>query len=117
MIQGETDPGPRVVSVRINRKKYYRPWKESRGDVNVVVRYGRFKGIWNQELGRIELYDLVSDPGERHDMSREKIEVAVKLERVAAEWFAECSARDLEADSADLSEETKDQLRSLGYLD
>jgi hypothetical protein len=117
VIEGDEVPGPRVVSVRINRKKHYRPWKESRGDVNVVVRDGRFKGIWNQEIGRMELYDLDSDPGELHDLSQDEIEVAEKLTRFAQEWFAECGALDLEADSANLSDETKEQLRSLGYLD
>ncbi len=117
VIRGETDSEPKVVSVRINRKKYFRPWKESRGDVNIAIRYGSYKGIWNAELGHIELYDLDLDPDERTDVSQEEIEVAAMLERFAGEWLADCGAQDLEVSSANLSDETKEQLRSLGYLD
>ena len=41
----------RLTSVRMNRKKYHRPYKEQRGDINVVVRKGSWKGILNLEPG------------------------------------------------------------------
>ena len=53
LIEGQAQRNPDdmvITGMRINRKKYYRPDKDARGDFNVVVRQGRFKGIWNVDL-------------------------------------------------------------------
>ena len=41
-----------IPGMRVNRKKYYRPFKKSRGDLNVVIRRGARKGIWNGKAKR-----------------------------------------------------------------
>ena len=87
-----TWPEERIVGLRINQKKYFRPWKETRGDVNIAVRRGSLKGIWNQEVGSFELYDLAVDPGETRDLGGERRELAMQLEIVARTWFDGCLA-------------------------
>jgi arylsulfatase A-like enzyme len=79
-----------VPSVRVNHKNYYRPWKESRGDVNVVVRRGSWKAIWNREPNTLELYDLSTDPREQHDLGAENPELAVAMQAFARVWYEAC---------------------------
>ena len=72
LMQGEDDSTPSeptVYGLRINQTDYYRPQHESRGEVNVVIRQGDRKGIWNAELETLELYDLGDDPAEKLDLS------------------------------------------------
>lgn len=108
-----------VPAMRWNTKKYYRPWKESRGDINVVVRRGKWKGIWNVEPKTLELYNLTGDPGERHDISAATPKLAADMLLFAQAWFEECGTNAVEppAKNADPDEETLQKLRSLGYID
>jgi len=110
-----------VPSMRINRKKFYRPWKESRGDVNIVVLQDRWKGIWNVEPGTLELYDLSHDRWEQKDVSKARPDIALSMRSFAAEWLKECRSR-REDDShpaaeSELDEQTLRSLRELGYVD
>lgn len=107
---------PMIPAVRINRKKYFRPWKDSRGDVNVVVRDGRWKAIWNAELGTVELYDLVDDPGETTDLAARQPDLSDKLLTAAAAWLETCGAGGL-AENTGLSDDTTQRLRALGYVE
>jgi arylsulfatase A-like enzyme len=121
LIEGEplTDD-MRVTAGRHNKKKYYRPYKETRGDVNIVVRQGHWKGIWNAEWDRMELYDLQSDPGETTDSSAENPELAQTMRAFAQSQLAQCQAVAMEPVSGkgdDLDEETRRQLETLGYID
>jgi arylsulfatase A-like enzyme len=112
------DTGLVVPAMRWNTKKYYRPWKESRGDINVVVRRGMWKGIWNVEPQALELYDLAEDPGERHDLSGANPELAAEMRRFAAEALESCRAHAVRStEQADPDEETLRNLRALGYID
>ncbi|MFQ5805213.1 MAG: sulfatase [Phycisphaerae bacterium] len=86
-----------VPGMRINRRKYYRPWKESRGDLNIVVRRGEWKGIWNVEPDRLELYNLTSDPREQHDVSAANPELALAMQVFARLWYQECRKNATEA--------------------
>jgi arylsulfatase A-like enzyme len=107
-----------VPAMRWNTKKYYRPWKESRGDVNVVVRRGQWKGIWNVEPKTLELYDLEHDPGEQRDLSGAFPDLAAEMLGFAAEFFNVC--RDnavVPTEQAEPDEETLQNLRALGYID
>jgi arylsulfatase A-like enzyme len=113
---GKGPATPEVLALRINRKKYFRPWKESRGDVNVVVRSGNFKGIWNAEPDAVELYDLAADPWELEDLAAERSELAETLRGVAQEWLAACGAGAV-SESTGHSDETRDRLRALGYVE
>jgi arylsulfatase A-like enzyme len=118
-VRAESD-ATRFCSVRINRKKYYRPFKESRGDVNVAMRRGRWKGIWNEESAALELYDLGSDALETHNLSAEEPEIAAQLSGDARAWLEECRASsrgDGAISTEALDEETKESLRALGYME
>jgi arylsulfatase A-like enzyme len=111
--------GPRIVTMRHNRKKFFRPWKEQRGDLNLAIRDGRWKGIWNVEPDTFELYDLAADPGERTNRAAEQPDVVAALRKHAGAWLNECSARAVDAAHGGLDhldEETRRRLISLGYL-
>jgi arylsulfatase A-like enzyme len=105
-----------VLALRINRKKYFRPWKEGRGDVNVVVRRGELKAIWNAELDTVELYDLGADPTESNDLATDLPELAAELRMVAGDWLEACGG-DVGSESTDLSDDTRERLRALGYVE
>jgi arylsulfatase A-like enzyme/Flp pilus assembly protein TadD len=77
-----------------------------------VVREGRFKYI---RAPRSELYDLREDPGERHDLARERPDEAERLCAVLArELERESVARARVANGP--SDETIERLGALGYL-
>lgn len=113
------EPEPRIVAMRHNEKKYFRPFKEQRGDLNVAVRKGHWKGIFNVELGTFELYDLARDPGERRELSAEHPDVAGELERFAARRYAELLAGSDRALAGGLDPSDAATLRALeelGYI-
>ena len=123
----EADAAPRVTAMRINRKKYFRPIHETRGDENVVVREGRWKAIWNVAPERLELYDLASDPREQTDLAAREPERAARMRAAAEEWLAACQPaggeRPLEGEGVGegrgeaLDPEVLERLRALGYAD
>jgi len=108
----------RITGVRINRKKYFRPAHEARGDLNVVARQGRWKSIWNVEPDSVELYDLAADPGERADVAAREPERAAAMRDASEAWWQACRAT---ADGAGrretLTPEMLERLRALGYAD
>jgi arylsulfatase A-like enzyme len=108
-----------IASVRINRKKYFRPFRERRGDVNVALRDGSWKGIWNAEPARIELFDLASDAGELRDVSIEHPERAQAMAGEARRWLAACRERSRQVPprpAGEIGEAERDRLRALGYV-
>jgi len=110
---------PRLVAMRHNEKKYYRPFKESRGDINLAVRQGRWKAILNVETDTVELFDLAEDPGETRNLSGEHSERAAALATFAAERYAELSARADAPTAGGVEGGGEDVLRALqelGYL-
>jgi arylsulfatase A-like enzyme len=118
-LRGEPAPAqPRVLALRRNRKKYYRPWAQSRGPDNAVVRRGRWKLIWNQGPGTTELYDLRVDPQERRDRATAEPGLRAGLLQVAQKALAGCRPDDAaEADAAEPDGELREQLRALGYTE
>lgn len=108
---------PRVLGMRFNRVNYYRPWKESRGDLNVVLRQDQWKGIWNVQVESMELYDLHQDPGEIANVSGDRTTLAQSLRQRAVPWLEDCRNRaTVPTDVEHIDPETEEQLRALGYL-
>ncbi len=109
----------RVVGLRINIKKYFRPWKESRGDVNVAVRIGPYKGIWNVEPDTIELYDLRQDLQEQINIAADAPSLAADVRALAQQWYKQCvaGAHQPQGTAGELDERTQEMLHKLGYVD
>lgn len=116
---GPADPS--VLSMRVNRKKFYKPFRLRRGDRNLVVRDGRWKAIWNLDLGRTELYDLERDPGEREDLAAREPARTARLEQAARAFLASCSSppgrQEARPARAPLPPAVRQRLRELGYVD
>jgi arylsulfatase A-like enzyme len=110
---------PLVTSVRVNRHLYSPQVNEARGDLNVAVDDGRWRGIWNVEADVLELYDTDADPDEQHDRAAAHPETAAALAAVARDWSLGRWPADLGQRTADLhglAPTTMERLRTLGYL-
>ena len=120
LIEGKTDENlMRVTAMRYNKKKYYRPHKENRGDLNLAVRQGEWKGIWNAETESLELYDLGRDPGESEDLSAAEPELVEEMISFAQSQLARCEASATEryrGNELRLDEKTRRRLEALGYI-
>jgi len=75
-----------------------------------------YKLILHEKSGTRELYDLENDPMEKSDLARTHSDLADRLQQ---ELFAKLAASESESDreSLAITEETEQELRSLGYLD
>jgi arylsulfatase A-like enzyme len=122
LIQENSGRRPADISVpalRVNQQSYYRAWRETRGDINVVLRQAQWKGIWNVEPRTLELYDLKNDPAESTDVSQQSAGVADRLRSHAQAWLSDCRARlkpPIELEGDELDPDTMEKLRSLGYF-
>jgi arylsulfatase A-like enzyme len=106
-----------VYTVRIDEVNKYAPWDKSRGAFNVGIRQGRWQGIWNDQPATVELYDVIADPGETRNLSSQYADLAADMRQHANARIEKCQAWLSEPVKADeLSEETKKELRALGYL-
>ena len=110
-------PQPNILGMRFNRVNYYRPWKESRGDLNVLLRQDQWKGIWNAELDSLELYDLRLDYGELSDISTEQPQLAQSMRQRGEAWLQNCSDQATQPEEVEeIDAETEERLRALGYF-
>ena len=109
---------PRFMALRDNRKKYFKPYKRTRGDINVVVRDGSWKGIWNKEPAVFELYDLKKGFSEMANLQDIHPEISKKLKGFAQQSLEQCRGEFIstEAEESTLDEETLRRLCALGYL-
>jgi arylsulfatase A-like enzyme len=83
------------------------------------VRQGDYKLIAVPEERRFELFNVHEDPGERRDLSGTEPLRARKLRAALAEWHNRTKAVATsfrEGGNAELSPESLERLRSLGYL-
>ncbi|MBN2448729.1 MAG: sulfatase, partial [Phycisphaerae bacterium] len=122
LIRGETDQRGEplfVPGLRINTTRYYRPWVETRGDVNVVIRQKQWKGIWNADIDTFELYDLSADPFEKYDVRTAHADLVAAMRTHAQSWYEGCRTQTQETGTVDyskLDEATLRNLRALGYI-
>jgi len=121
LVRGQHRPADEwvVTTVRMNYKKYYRPWARTRGQMNVAARRGNWKGIWNDELKSVELYDLSADPGEKSNLAAARPDLAQAVRQTLEPWFAACLSTKRDAgrgDVRDLPEEDVRGLQKLGYI-
>jgi arylsulfatase A-like enzyme len=80
LLRGEGEPPPRSLF-------WHFPHCTNQGSRPAgAVRDGDWKLIEHYEDGRVELYDLHADPGERQDLAAREPERAVELRRRLAEW-------------------------------
>ena len=109
----------RIFAMRWNTKKYYRPWKLSRGDLNLVVRHQSWKGIWNVETASFELYNLEDDPWEQNELAISQPDLSLAMRVSAKLWSLRSQRIGTERVQLDqeLDEDAKEGLRSLGYID
>ena len=120
LVRGEAEArGPQLVGMRNNQRKYFKPYKEQRGDLNLAVRDGKWKAIYNHEPGTLELYDLERDPGELEDLVATEVELAERLKLFALQSYADLllnSERAQEGGLDNADQETLQGLEQLGYL-
>ena len=74
-----------------------------------------FKLIEDGLSGEVELFDVVSDRGERHDLEAERADVARRLREMLAALGD--SAEDPSEPAVELPQEARDMLRGLGYVE
>jgi arylsulfatase A-like enzyme len=123
LVRGQPRQAPPLIvtTVRMNSKKYYRPWAEQRGDVNVALRTpdGRYKCVYNVQLDTVELYDLTSDPTEQKNLAAttEHAPLAQLVRHYAGAWFNACKGASKGVSFQEMDEETRKSLEALGYLD
>lgn len=114
-----TYESPAVTAVRIGWQYYSRRLQARIGDVNIAVREGSRKSIWNAEPDTVELYDLATDPGEQSNRAALEGDAALQARRQGAAWLAECRAQakpPLDRSGQALDEATRENLRALGYI-
>lgn len=58
-----------------------------------AIRDGNWKLIQYEEDGRCELFDLAQDPGEQHDLSRERTKIVARLGQNLAHWRKKVGAQ------------------------
>jgi arylsulfatase A-like enzyme len=68
------------------------PCYVGRGTPSSAIRQGRYKLIEFFETGKVELYDLEKDPGEKNDLAESKGELARELHQKLKLWQAELAA-------------------------
>lgn len=123
-ITGGDDSGERLVDMgrftaqRINLKKYYRPFKEQRGDINIVFHEGPWKAIWNVEPNTIELYHVPDDPDNMNNVAGDHPERVTRFRAAFEEHFGPLHLEQFRHtnDEWELSPEQEENLKTLGYL-
>lgn len=88
-------------------------WRNVKQDIKRAVRTGEYKLYYDRYTKREELYNLRSDPGEKHNILEERPDVADSLRKELRRWMA--AERGSPA-RITLPEKEKERLRALGYL-
>jgi arylsulfatase A-like enzyme len=72
---------------------HYPHYGNQGGTPGSSVRMGNYKLIEFFEDNRIELYDLEKDPGEKHDLSQEELELAQDMKATLWQWRQDVEAK------------------------
>lgn len=107
---------PRVVSMRIERTNYFRPMVDRLGLFNLSILDGPWKGIWNVDRGNFELYNRHTDAKETNNLAANEVEVASRLQAVAAQWLSQHRPAAESEHLDELDDATRQRLRELGYI-
>lgn len=106
-----------IPSLRMNDIMYFRPFAELRGNVNVVLRDARWKGIWNAGPARLELYDLAADPREQNDLSAGESAITAAMTEQAQRWLAGCASPATAPEQSErIDDRAREGLRAMGYF-
>lgn len=82
-----------------------------------MARDTRFKYIFHSRFGPQELYDLVEDPGETHDLSKDRPLVLSFYRQLVARWLLDMKLGEVQPVSeAALTPEQRENLKALGYV-
>jgi arylsulfatase A-like enzyme len=76
---------------------HYPHYSNQGGIPSGAIRLGDHKLIERYEDGRVHLYDLAKDPGERFDLAEQQPEVVAELRNRLHRWYREVDAKFLEA--------------------
>ncbi len=93
-----------------------RPEYQGRFEADLrTIRMGSWR-LFEDERGKVELYDLAADPRELHDTAAQNPQLVLELERRLAEWVANHPpGENVKVESGALSRERDAALRALGY--
>ena len=89
--------------------------KSINGLVSRTLRDGNLKLLWRSD-GRHELYDLESDPGERHSIADRDPGATRRLVERLERWVRSMEERSADTGDAAYDDETMERLRGLGYV-
>ncbi|SFS06551.1 Arylsulfatase A [Halomicrobium zhouii] len=87
------------------------------GGEMLATRTPEWKLLWDREQDTVELYHLVDDPGETVDVSGENHEVVERFRNLLEDHIAEARATDTDLPDVEESDEVKQRLEDLGYVD
>jgi arylsulfatase A-like enzyme len=81
-----------------------------------AVTKGRYRLIYSLASARTELYDIGSDPFEQHDLVETMPARVSELRRALAGWRDRVQATVVAGERSRIDQETREQLKALGYL-
>lgn len=87
------------------------------GGGTLACRTSEWKCLWLVEEGRVELYDLQSDPDELHDVSEEHPGVVAGFQETMQSYLHDAEETDIELPDVKQDPEIQQRLRDLGYLE
>lgn len=81
-----------------------------------ALRGTRYKLIADERDGTVRLFDLSRDPGERHDLSVERSDLAARLKETLDRWVEELRRAAPGSVRRSLDPDVERELKGLGYL-
>jgi len=84
-------------------------------DRKIAIRTKKYKLIASMDF-ESELFDIENDPGELHNIIKEKSEISAELQRQIDEWRKTFTAAEIGGTEAEFEDAIRKRLESLGYL-